>query len=370
MKHGWLGALALCLVIGGCGGSEVCSEEPGVICTVVGTGVAGLTTDGLPGTETELYLPMNTAVGQDGLLYILDWNNHRIRVLDGDGLVQTVVGTGHIGDAPDGPALDTSLNHPTHVVFEADGSMIISAWHNSKVMRYDPNTRTVASICGTGHRSFNGDGLPGTETVLDLPSATAIAPDGSILISDQANQRIRRLSRDDVVETVAGTGEPGYSGDGGAAVEAQLALPVSQSAPPAGGIATDAAGVLFIADTLNHVVRRVGVDGVIETVAGTGAAGNGPGGDAVTSALHTPSDVAVDSRGNLYIADTVNSCVRRVSPDGHMDTVAGVCGERGYAGDNGPAEQALLDRPYGVHVAPNDLLYVTDTHNQAIRVIY
>jgi sugar lactone lactonase YvrE len=370
-KWAAMAAVVVGLPMAGCGSDgDVCTGAPGEICTLVGTGISGLTADGLPTEETELYLPMNMTVGPDGRVYYLDWNNHRIRVIDDGGRVHTVVGTGHLGDAPDGPALEASLNHPTHIVFEADGSMIISAWHNSKVLRYDPNTQTVASICGTGARAFNGDGLSGTETDLDLPAATVVAPDGSLVISDQANQRLRRLTRDDVVETVVGTGEPGYAGDGGPATEAQINLPVSQSAPPAGGITIDPAGVLYIADTLNHVIRRVGLDGIITTVAGTGAAGNGPGGDALASALHTPSDVALDSAGNLYIADTMNSCIRRVSPEGGMDTAAGRCGERGYEGDGGAADEALLDRPYGVDVTSDGTLYVADTHNHVIRVVH
>src|SRR5690554_2584625 len=164
--------LSLTLGLAACDDPEpVCEGTPGSICTVVGTGVSGLTDDGLSATDTELYLPQDLTIGPDGHLYVLDWNNHRVRVIR-DGVVETLIGTGSLGDAPDGPALETTLNHPTHISFSPSGELILSAWHNSKVMRYDATTSTVEAICGTGARSFNGDGMAGIETQLDLPVAT------------------------------------------------------------------------------------------------------------------------------------------------------------------------------------------------------
>lgn len=348
-----------------------CEPAPGAICTVVGTGESGLTPDNLPALATELYLPQDLTFGPDGRPYILDWNNHRVRVVDEAGRVQTLIGTGSLGDAPNGRAREVSLNHPTHIAFSPDGAIILSAWHNSKVLRYDFDTDSVQAICGTGARSFNGDGLTGVETFLDLPVATAYRPDGTLLISDQANQRIRALSPDGMVTTVVGNGMQGYSGDGGLATEASLNLPTSQSAPPAGRIATDAEGVLYIADTSNHVVRRVDLDGTITTIAGTGTRGNGAAtGLATETALDTPSDVDIDAHGNVYIADTMNSCIRRVSPDGQISTAAGVCGQPGYAGDGEGAASALLDRPYGIAFSADGDLYIADTHNHVVRVVY
>lgn len=361
----------LTAALAGCGEDEPagCKAGPGVICTTIGTGISGLSPDGLEALATDLYLPQDITLAPGGEVYILDWNNHRVRVL-ADGLVSTLIGTGYLGDAPDGLAVNSSLNHPTHVTIGPDDNLYISAWHNSKVLRYEPRTETVTSICGTGARSFNGDGLPGLETFLDLPVATAFTPDGSLLIADQANQRIRALRPDGTVETLVGNGEQGYSGDDGPAIEARLHLPVSQSAPPAGRIATDAEGTLYIADTLNHVIRRVTPDGMITTIAGTGEPGNGGGDDPLAAALDTPSDVDVDAAGNVYVADTMNHCVRKVAPDGALSTAAGVCGTPGYEGDGGPASAALLDRPYGVAVAADGTLWLADTHNHVIRVVH
>ncbi len=349
-----------------------CDPTDGAICTLAGTGVPGLSPDGLAPEETEFYLPQDMTVGPDGLLYILDWNNHRVRVIERgieEAVVQTVIGTGSLGDAPDGKALDASLNHPTHVSFSPTGELILSAWHNSKVLRYDASTKEVHAICGTGARSFNGDGMEGTVTELDLPVATAFAPDGRMYIADQANQRIRVLDEEGMVSTAVGTGEPGYSGDGGPALEAELHLPVSQSAPPAGRIATDSRGVLYIADTLNHVIRKVDTDGIITTIAGTGSVGTGGEGEATSIALDTPSDVAIDQDGNVYVADTLNSCIRKIDTEGQMTTVVGVCGELGYEGDGGPPNEALLNRPYGIEVGPDGILYIADTHNHVLRYV-
>lgn len=364
-------SLACTLALTGCDDdpADECKPAPGHICTIAGTGISGLGAESLPALETEFYLPQDMTVGPDGNIYLLDWNNHRVRVIR-DGVTHTIIGTGSLGDGADGPALATNLNHPTHIAFSPAGELILAAWHNSKVIRYDASNETVTTICGTGARSFNGDGLTGLETALDLPVATAFAPDGTMYISDQANQRIRAMSPDGMVTTVAGNGMPGYSGDGGPAIEAQLNLPVSQSAPPAGRIAADNSGAIYIADTLNHAIRKVDTDGIITTIAGTGAAGNGGEGVATEQALNMPSDVAVDGDGNVYIADTFNSCIRKVDTAGQMTTVAGHCGELGYEGDGARASESLLNRPYGIELDTEGTLYIADTHNHVLRAVY
>jgi hypothetical protein len=357
------------LALAGCPApDETCTPGPGQICTLAGTGISGLTADELDPLETEFYLPQDMTVGPDGNLYILDLNNHRVRTIS-DGKVHTIIGTGSLGDAPDGPALQTSLNHPTHIAFSPTGALILSAWHNSKVVSYDFAAETVTTVCGTGKRAFNGDGMEALATDLDLPVATAFAPDGGMYISDQANQRIR-LMKDGMVSTVVGVGTAGYSGDGGPAIEAEIRLPVSQSAAPAGRIATDPNGVLYLADTLNHVIRKIDADGIITTLAGTGTPGNGGDGVATEQALNNPTDVATDFEGNVYIADTYNSCIRKVTPDGQMAAAVGICGDAGYEGDGGLATAAKVDRPYGVEVDSDGTIYVADTHNHVLRIVY
>lgn len=363
-----------------CDDADPCKDKsPGTICTTVGTHVAGLGDEGQAPLETDLYLPMDVSIGPDNLPYLVDWNNHRIRVVR-DGGVFTIAGTGYLGDALDpitgkssGPALEVSLNHPTHILFSESGDAIISAWHNSQVLRYVAASKTIERVCGTGKRAFNGDDKPALETDFDLPVAAAWTPDGGLLIADQANQRIRRIDgkgTEATVTTVVGVGTKGYSGDGGPALDAQIQLPTSQSAPPAGRIASDSLGQVYLADTVNNVVRKVDTEEVITTIAGTGHAGNGVAGPGTSCALNTPSDVAIDAEGNVYIADTMNSCIRKVDLSGQISTAAGTCGKRGYKGDGGKADAALLDRPYGIEVASDGTLWIADTHNQVIRVVY
>jgi sugar lactone lactonase YvrE len=337
------------------------------ITTVAGNGLAGLNGDGHAPLDSALYLPQDGTVGPDGNIYFADWNNHRIRRIK-DGVVETIAGTGELGEGRDGLALYVQFNHPTNVTFDAQGRLLIAAWHNSLVKRLDLATGYVENVCGTGARSFGGDGGPANSAALDLPSSVLTDSQGNIIISDQANFRLRKVNAEGVVSTICGSTR-GYSGDGGPAGAAQLSSPIGQSAPPAGRIDIDSQDRIYIADTGNHAVRMIDTDGTIYTIAGTGQPGySGDDGPATAAQLDTPSDIAVTGNGILYIADTMNHVIRKVAPDGTITTVAGT-GERGFSGDGGPANTAELDRPYGVAVARNGDLYAFDTHNQRIRLI-
>jgi DNA-binding beta-propeller fold protein YncE len=385
-------------------GPPPCEAGPGEICTVAGVDIAGFKGDGGPATEAALYLPQDATVGPDGLLYLLDWNNHRVRRVDGSGVIDTFAGTGQLGDGPVGPARDADFNHPTNIVFDGAGKMIIAAWHNSRIKVLDLASGMLEDACGTGARSYNGDGGPAEEAVLDLPASVAIDPNGELFIMDQANQVIRKIDSAGEITRVAGQCivnecmpgdaleacpmsnkmvcnaaanpdackspcQPAYGGDDGPALEMRMSQPFGQQADPAGRIAFDADGNLYFADTGNHRVRRIDTDGTVTTVAGTGEPGlAGEGGPATAAQLNRPIDIAIADDGTLYIADTFNSCVRMVK-DGNISTVAGVCGQRGFAGEGGPATAALLDRPYGITLAPDGTLYVVDTYNHRVRMV-
>jgi hypothetical protein len=164
-----IGALALGL-------AGTLSAEPTYISTLCGNGVAGYNGDGLPARSTALYLPQDGAFGPDGAFYFLDWNNHRVRRIRADGVVEAVAGNGAIGDAKDGVALLISLNHPTHLSFDHQGKMLLSAWHNSKVKMIDLTTGMATNVAGTGARAYGGDGGPANAARFDLPSSRRWQP--------------------------------------------------------------------------------------------------------------------------------------------------------------------------------------------------
>jgi sugar lactone lactonase YvrE len=394
-------------------------EGDGVICTYMGNGKAGLGKDGEAPLEVSLYLPQDLTFGPDDQPYVADWNNHRIRTIK-DGKVETVIGTGYLGDAVDGPAKEASLNHPTHISFDPDGRMIMSAWHNSKVMRYDADSGLLETLCGTGMRDYAGDEGPAPKAVLDLPVATAFDSQGRMLVMDQANQRIRRIDENDMITTIVGPNKAfmpapdylervcgpnpmtgveqcklcktadaadpmcaaqkpqGFAGDDGPGTEALMFQPFSQSAPPAGRMEMGPDDTLYFCDTGNHRVRALDADGTVHTVAGSGpetfdrnfkGGYAGDGGPALEAKLKSPTDVAVGKGGVLYIADTKNSCVRKVDKKGVISTLAGKCGHGGFEGDSGPPEEALLNQPYGLTLHAGNL-YIADTYNHRIRVVY
>jgi sugar lactone lactonase YvrE len=371
-------SLAVALVWGamGCGGSKSSTKpnlkpEYSVIQTWMGTGLAALGEDGKPPLETSLYFPQDLTWGPDGLAYVADWNNHRIRRLKADGTVETIIGTGQLGDAPAGPAENISLNHPTHISFDPQGRLILSAWHNSKVMRMNLSTDWIEPICGTGGRAFGGDGGPAVDAVLNLPVDTAFDSQGRMYISDQANQRIRMVDQNGNIHTVVGNGTPGFGGDEGPAADAELHYPVGQAAWPTGKIMIDSDDNIYIPDTGNQRLRMVDNKGIIHTIAGNGTRGfAGDGGPAVDAELNNPSDVDMDQEGNIYIVDTFNHCIRKVDTNGIITTFAGQGEEHGFAGDGGSPARALLFRPAGIAFDRDDNAYIADQGNHRIRVVW
>lgn len=374
-----LGAAAVLIAaLLGCSGDDPASPDPepptenyGRIETWMGTGINGQGADG-PILTVNLSLPQDLSFAPDGRAYVLDWNNHRVRRVDG-GVSETIVGTGQLGDAPEGPANQSPLNHPTHISFDRNGDVIISAWHNSKIMKMDVETGMLTRVCGDGRRSFGGDNGPALDAILDLPVCAVFDQAGNLWVTDVANQCIRMIDQSGVIRTVVGTRESGYSGDGGRAIDAQIFMPIGQSAPPVGRACFDADGNYYLADSYNHAIRKVDTAGIITTVAGIpGSRGfEGDGGPATAAKLYRPSDVAIGPDGNLYIADTWNSLIRKVDlTTGIITTIAGQPGQRpGYGGDGGHPSAATLNQPFGIEFDAEGNLYVVDTNNNRVRVI-
>lgn len=275
-------------------------------------------------------------------------------------VIITAVGKGTSGSSDSGVAPATALLRlPSDVDVGPDGSIYIADSGNQRVWKVTTDG-VVTSFAGNGMLGSSGDGGPGANATLNMPCAVAADSNGNVYISDTLNQRVRRVAADGTITTVAGTGEEGYAGDDGPAVAAHLNSPV--------GVAVDTAGNVYIADANNNRIRKVRVsDGKITTIAGNGQVGfGGDGGPATSALLNFPTGVAVDEIGNVYIADIENVRIRRVSTDGNISTIAGN-GTAGFAGDDGPATAARLNQPYLLRVDKARNLYIADSANQRVR---
>jgi hypothetical protein len=326
--------------------------------TLAGTGEIGLGGDGGPATNTALGFPGSVKAGAAGAFYFTDDGNHRVRRVDTNGLVHTVAGSGVAGYSGDGgPATEAALERPMSVALDEGGNLYIADVGAHVVRRVDTNG-TIRTLAGTGVAGYGGDGGPASSARLSGPSAVC-ARGGLLYIADQFNSRVRVVDEGGLIHTVAGSGAAGYSGDGGAATNAALLYPAAVAVAPDGR--------LLIADRYNNRIRAVSTNGVITTLAGTGDYGFGGDGGAATNArLNYPRGVAVDDLGRVFIADTENARLRLVETNGLIRTIAGT-GNYGCSGDGGPALAAMLDAPAGIDVDSTRGIIFADINNQRIR---
>ncbi|MFA4928428.1 MAG: hypothetical protein WC558_07920 [Patulibacter sp.] len=363
-------ALGTALALGiGAGGA---SAE--LIQGVAGSGVASFSGDGGPALQATLTAPSGAAPQPDGGVLIADTGNHRIRRIAPDGTITTVAGSGPCCGAAGALAGDglaatdpaVRLNGPRAVAVHPDGRILIADTENHQLRAITPAgliVRVAGAAAGTAGYSTGGG--PAATSLLDRPSGVAVAADGAILVADTGNDQVLRIAPGTtVVSRVAGltpTFGPGYNGDGIAATAAQLNGPT--------GLAVAADGTVLIADTGNHRIRAVDGSGTISTVAGSGVTGPllGDGGPATGAALASPEGVAAGDGGSVLIADTGHALVRSVGADGLITTLAGD-GTVGGLGDGGDPRLAELSALRGVAIGPRGPLLL-DTGNHRVREV-
>ncbi len=312
-------------------------DANGTLTRVAGNARAGYSGDGGPATSAQLSGPNGIALDKAGNLYIADTDNHRVRKVSPPGVISTIAGNGTGGYSGDGgPATSAELSYPAGVAVDSAGNVYIADEDNNRIRRVT-QSGVIGTFAGNGTQGSSGDGGPGAGAELNEPFGVAVDSAGNLYIADTFNSRIRKVTPSGVMVALAGSGTVGFSGDGGPADDAELAFPWA--------VAVDAGGNLYIADTFNNRVRKVTPSGVITTVAGDGIQGySGDEGPAARSELYTPCGVAVNAAGNLYLADYSNYRIRQVTPSGIISTAAGN-GTYGYSGDGGSAASAQL--PFG-----------------------
>ena len=314
---------------------------------LAGDGTFGYRGDGGPAAAAVLNGPSGVAVDAGGSLYIADERNHRVRKVSPGGTIATVAGTGSPAIPLEGlAATSTALTAPEGVLADAGGVLWIAEYYGARIRKVTP-AGTILTIAGNGTPGFNGDGRPATTAQLQTPAQIALDSAGDLYVADSGNHRIRKVTPAGVITTFAGSGVAGFSGDGGQAISAQLNAPR--------GIAFDAADNLYIADTNNFRIRRVTPGGQITTVAGEGE-----------FPLNFPRAVAVDAAQNLYIADTANHRILLRTAAGVMSVIAGV-GAAGFGGDGGPALAAALSSPAAIAGDAQGNLYIADLDNNRVR---
>jgi DNA-binding beta-propeller fold protein YncE len=334
--------------------------------TIAGNGKPGHAGDGGPAIAGQLNNPYGLTIGPDGALYICEIDNHVIRRLDlKTHTLSTVAGNGQKGYSGDGgPALGASLNQPYEIRFDSAGNMYFAEMPNHVVRRVDAKTKIISTLAGTGEPGFSGDGGPAVKAQLRQPHSIAIDPAGeSLYIADIGNHRIRRVNlKSGQIDTFAGTGERKPAPDGAALEGAPLNGPRA--------MAFDSRGDMYLVLREGNAVYRIDMRArTIHHIAGTGVTGYaGDGGPAVQAQLSGPKGIAIAPDGRVFINDTESHTVRRIDPQtGVIDTVIGN-GTRGDGPDGAP-RSCLLARPHGIFIDRAGVIYVADSENHRIRVL-
>ncbi len=347
--------------------------DPGVINTVAGNQfwTYSIGNEGYAANASSLYLPYGVVVDPAGKMYISDTFNTRVRMVDTNGKIWTIAGNGTFGYSGDGgPAANAEVNQPSGMALDGAGNLYFADSGNHVIRRIDAVSSVITTVAGTpGNAGFAGDGGAATAAKLSGPEGIAFDAAGDLYIADTGNDVVRKVdATSGTITTIAGVpGVAGYNTEG-TATTSWLDMPW--------GVAVGLDGAVYIADTGNSRIRRV-MGGVISTVAGSNYASfGGDGGPAIQAAMIQPYGIAMDPAGDLYIADSGNHCIRKVSPGSGVangtaiiQTIIGVPDSEGFAGDGKAANKAELNGPYALFFAQNGDFYFADTHNDRIREV-
>ncbi len=340
------------------------TTQPGIITTIAGTGEAGYSGDGGPAIAATMREPFMCAFDAAGNMFVCEARNHCVRRIDGQtGAITTVAGTGEPGYSGDGgPATQAQLYEPYALTVDGNGDIYIVDRLNAAVRKVDAASGVMTTVAGTGEPGYSGDGGPGVNAQLREPNDVFLDGRGNLLIADIQDQRIRRLNLSTgIIDTFAGNGEKERGGDG---------LPAAQaSILGSRAVCMDSQGNTYVAEREGNGVRKVDTQGIMSTLAGAAAERGytGDGGPAIDAAWGAPKAIRCDAGDNVIVVDTENHAIRRIdAATGLVTTIAG--GRLGGEGDGGPAVEAALDRPHGCGISSDGRIYIADSNNHRVRV--
>ncbi len=341
------------------------NAQRNIIVTLAGNGTPAYCCDGGPATNAEINNTNQLYLDRFGNLYFTDDDNNRIRKIEiSTGIISTVAGTGIGGYNGDNiQATNAQIWIPISICTDSTGNVYFGDGENRRIRKITVATGIITTIAGVGAPGNFGDGGLATNAAINNPEGLYIDKNENIYIADANNNNVRRIAPNGIITTIAGSGSAGYSGDGGAATQAQLNTPFKAI--------TDNNGNIIISDGNNNVIREIGIEtGTITTIAGNGTPGYyGDGGLATNALLDEPAGIYIDKQNNIFFAEYGSGTIRRIDGITKIITTVAGCGIAGYAGDGGPADSAKLI-PEDLTIDQYGVMYIADYENNRIRMVY